>query len=157
MDKDQLNHKVTFGKYRKIFICVFLVLVVATIIFPKQGILLGSCAFVCIALYGADIFNSRRFGKFYAIDIIDDQIIEISEKNGERIIRPEDIVEIVLPVDLNLLSNGQRRENFFIIKLQDGTKITVSNIVSDFRKLLKKVKDFIEKNNVNHTTRLTGL
>ena len=142
---------------------VFLGLLATTIVIgmllPNLRILLGACAFTVLLLYIADIINVKRFGSFYGIDVIDNQIIEISEKKGEKIIGPEDILEIVFPTDLNILGSGSRhKEQFFYIKLKDGTTMSISvTIVSDYTELINKIASFAEHNNVKKTTKITGL
>jgi hypothetical protein len=152
-----------FGKNRKIYFIVFLGLTAATIglgmIWPNLYLVLGACAFTALVLLIVDIFNVRRFGSFYGIDVINNQIIEISEKKGEKIVNPEDIEEIVQPVDMNLTGPGRmnHEERYFYIKLKDGSNLGVSAMVSGYDELVGKVKDFAIRNNLTEKAKITGI
>jgi hypothetical protein len=163
MNKDLLKHKLILGKYRMIYLYAFIGLVAATVfigmLLPNTRLIFGACAFTALILFIVDISNVKRFGSFYGIDVIDNQIIEMSEKGGERIVRPEDITEIVQPVDLNLTGPGKanHEERYFYIKLRDGGTLSVSGMVSDYDELVNKIKNFSLQNNLTERAKITGI
>jgi hypothetical protein len=163
MDKSILKHKMEFGKNRTLYLILFFGMIVGAVIslliLPNLVIILGACAFLFLILFIVDISNVKRFGSFYAIDVINNQIIEISEKKGERIVKPEDIVEIVQPKDLNL-SNPARMnhdEHYFYIKLTDGKTLGVFSMISNYDEFVKKVRSFAEQNNIKQTAKTTDI
>lgn len=163
MDINNLQHKMIFGKNRMIYVYAFLGLTAATVVGgifnPNLIIILGACAFTALLLFIIDISNVKRFGRYYAIDIIDNQIIEMSEKGGTNVVRPEDILEIVQPKDLNLVGPGKANHNerYFYIKLNNGKTLGVSGMVSDYDGLVNKVKDYALQNNLKEKTKITGI
>lgn len=163
MDRDSLKHKLVFGKNRMIYLYTFIGLLAATLIagmlLPHLVIIFGACAFTALVVFIIDIINVKRFGSFYGIDVIDNRIIEVSEKRGERVVKPEDIIEIVQPIDLNLTGPGKvnREEKYFYIKLKDGSTISASCMVSDYEGLVKKIKSFAIENNLKETAKITGI
>lgn len=163
MDRNSFQHKLIFGKNRKIYIYVLLALLIATIgflfILPNLSLILGACAFATLIYFIVDISNTKRFGAFYAIDVFDNEIIEISDKKGERIVRPEDIDEIVHPTDLNLAGHGQinREENYMYIKLKDGSNLGITGMVSDYQVLVQKLRDYAARYDIKESIKLTGI
>lgn len=86
MDLEHLQHKLIFGKYRMIYLYAFFGFTAAAIIggilLPNLVIVLGACAFTALILFIVDISNVKRFGRYYGIDIIDNQLLKYPKKVG---------------------------------------------------------------------------
>ncbi|HEX3029593.1 MAG TPA: hypothetical protein VHT34_09900 [Clostridia bacterium] len=158
MDTGNLRHKMTFGNSKKIWQIITLITVPAAAIITalyatlaRSDKYLGVIFFVCIIAITSLILmivfsiNYNKYGAFYAMDVIDNKIVVVSEKYGETFILPEEIEKITFVQPMHRRSNINCS---FYAKLKSGKKVGASYTISEYSELEGKMLLFKDENDI---------